>query len=77
MLGLDNVGVIAVGFPCQPFSLLGRQEGSADRLGRGDLVSWTLKLVADTRPNIVLPENVAVFARTDGGDLVEWLSLAS
>lgn len=52
------VDVFCAGFPCQPFSQAGRQEGEHDRLGRGEIV-WPLVLwIANHLPRIFLLENV-------------------
>ena len=65
--------VVTAGFPCQPYSLLGLQQGWDDSRGRGHLVGATVKYILRPRPRIVLLENVAAFVRSDGGRVLQWL----
>ncbi|MFI3254872.1 MAG: DNA (cytosine-5-)-methyltransferase [Eubacteriales bacterium] len=46
------------GFPCQPFSSVGLQEGEADRHGRGTLLHDILRICAVKKPKYILLENV-------------------
>lgn len=59
------VDLLAGGVPCPPFSIAGRQLGSADDR---DLFPQALRLVAEARPRAVLLENVKGLAtrRFDG-----------
>ena len=65
--------IVIAGFPCQPFSALGRQEGWADAKGRGVLILATLDYIKAHRPRIVLLENVIAFTRIANGTLLSWL----
>ena len=57
--------VLIGGFPCQPFSLSGLQEGFGGRSGEGfDQCVRAIKL---TKPTLVILENVAGFKRLHGG----------
>ena len=69
----SGADIVSAGFPCQPYSLLGLQEGWKDRKGRGDLVMATIDYVLRERPRIVLLENVAAFARSDQGRALGWI----
>lgn len=52
--------VVAVGFPCQAFSLEGKQRGEADERGR--LFLEGVELVVKARPLAIILENVAALA---------------
>ena len=47
------------GFPCQPFSIQGKNLGIDDPAGRGTVIVGILKYVERCMPRIVLLENVA------------------
>lgn len=49
------------GFPCQPFSNAGKQEGEKDNLGRGTLIYEIIKLCQVKKPRYILLENVRGF----------------
>ena len=52
----------AAGFECQPFSLMGLQQGEKDKSGRGlGALEVTIK-IAQERPEIFVLENVRAFA---------------
>lgn len=52
------------GFPCQPFSISGLQRGEKDERY---LVPEMLRVIDETRPRVVLLENVPRFASLDDG----------
>ena len=53
--------IVVAGFPCQPFSDLGKKQGWHDDQGRGTLVTATLSYVRSRHPKVVILKNVAAF----------------
>jgi DNA (cytosine-5)-methyltransferase 1 len=54
---LPNADVITGGFPCKPFSLIGKGEGTADEKN-GDLGHHFFRIIEEKRPKAFLMENV-------------------
>ncbi len=59
--------LLCAGFPCQPFSKAGAQEGLDDG-DRGQVFFEVLRLIDTHHPTFVLFENVANFVRHDKGN---------
>jgi len=59
--------LLCAGFPCQPFSKAGDQEGLADS-ERGQVFFEVLRIIDRRRPEYLLFENVANFVRHDKGN---------
>ena len=68
--------VLVAGFPCQPFSVAGRQLGFKDK--RGNLFFEITRFIDKKRPKIIFLENVANLVEHDDGKtfLVIYNSLA-
>lgn len=57
-LSTGVVDILTYGFPCQPFSVAGKQEGFDDSKGRGNLFFDALRIIQHCKPKIAIAENV-------------------
>lgn len=73
---IPDFDVLVAGFPCQPFSIVGRQKGFSDP--RGNLFFEISRVIDVKRPKVVFLENVANLLEHDNGKtfLVIYSSLA-
>ena len=71
--GLRTVDVISGGFPCQPFSVAGKQKGKED-----DRYLWPamLRVIRELRPRCVVGENVPGIVKIAAGQVVKDLERA-
>ena len=71
--GLRTVDVLSGGFPCQPFSVAGKQKGKGD-----DRYLWPemLRVIRELRQRCVIGENVPGILRIAAGQVVKDLERA-
>lgn len=62
---IPDFDVLVAGFPCQPFSIAGRQKGFKDK--RGNLFFEIARIIDVKRPKVVFLENVANLVEHDNG----------
>lgn len=55
---LPDFDLFTGGFPCQPFSQVGMQQGEKDQYGRGTLMYDIIRICEVKRPQYILMENV-------------------
>ena len=66
--------VLCGGFPCQAFSLAGKQRGFLDK--RGTLFFQILRIAAHHKPEVLFLENVENLIRHDGGRTLQVILLS-
>lgn len=63
--------VLFGGFPCQPFSIIGSQQGMEDERGRGTLIYEIVRVLRAKQPRAFMLENVRQLATMNDGEVIE------
>ena len=66
--GLRRVDFVIGGPPCQPFSIVGKRQGTRDE--RANLLDDYVRFIQELRPTAFLLENVPNFATIDEGQIL-------
>jgi len=59
--------MLFAGFPCQPFSIMGKKQGFADEQGRGTLFFEIIRILRDKKTPVFVLENVKQLASHNQG----------
>lgn len=66
---LPKFDVLIAGFPCQTFSVIGRQEGFSD--DRGQIIFHLSRIIKETQPKCFILENVKGLVTHDSGKTIK------
>lgn len=67
--GINRADFVIGGPPCQPFSVVGKRQGTSDR--RASLIDHFVRIVAELEPSAFLLENVPNLATIEGGRILD------
>lgn len=68
---IPDFDVCLAGFPCQAFSIAGKQQGFHDEGGRGILFFELARIIERKQPKIIFLENVKNLETHDGGNTLK------
>lgn len=68
-LSFPKVDIFCAGFPCQPFSIAGKQKGFND--ARGNIFFKLAEIIFHSKPNIVFLENVSNLISINNGEIMK------
>ena len=66
---IPDHNILCAGFPCQPFSIIGKRKGFDDL--RGTLFFEILRIIKDKMPNAIILENVRQLISHDSGRVLD------
>lgn len=66
---IPNHDILCAGFPCQPFSICGKQKGFCD--DRGNLFFHIIRIIKEKQPKVVFLENVKHLKYHDKGNTLK------
>ena len=70
----SNFNVLCAGFPCQPFSKAGKQQGFDDDQNRGNLFWKIMEILNEKKPEFILLENVPNLKSHEEGNTYQVIS---
>lgn len=68
---MPDFDCLVAGFPCQPFSIAGKQEGFRDSKGRGNMFFELERIFKAKKPQIMFFENVKNLVSHDSGNTLK------
>mmetsp|Transcript_56207 Transcript_56207/g.174313 ORF Transcript_56207/g.174313 Transcript_56207/m.174313 type:complete len:372 (-) Transcript_56207:526-1641(-) len=66
--GAPKADIYVAGFPCQPFSTAGKQQGFLDSRGRGEIFWHVRDYIEKKSPKVFILENVSGLIKINGGE---------
>ncbi len=68
---IPEMDLLCSGFPCQPFSIAGKQKGLED--DRGRIILRLFEIIRSVKPKVVFLENVANLQRHQRGETLKFI----